>query len=190
MVSTLPALGDTDPVARSPLQTALLVAGIFAVGVTGGILGLPQAAVVVFTVTFGTGVLIRDQSLRREEGARRRGGPDVGEYPLTLSAERVAVGPPIQFRLLPRTRAVWAPGLLCIGPGEARFIPSRDTHADRAWAGPVTDARVTNARATASVRLSGPDGEAQFVLTAPPSNVAEAIPAWIHAPRRGGAPRQ
>ena len=176
--------------ARSPLQTALLLVGVIAIGVVAGILGFPSAGVVIFTAGVGTALLVTDANNRREAGARAAAGDTIAGYPLQLPAERVAVGAKFQFRLLPPTRGVWAPGLLCVGPGEARFVPSRESHRTRAWAGPVDRSEVLSLGSNVGiVRLHGRDGSAQFVVQRPPANLAEALPAWIAAPRGGASPQ-
>lgn len=185
------SLADTGPVkARSPVQTALLLVGVIAIGVVAGILGLPSAGVVIFTAGVGTALFASDANTRRVAGAHAAAGGTIDGYPLQLPAERVAVGAKFQFRLLPPTRGVWAPGLLCVGPGEARFVPSRERDRSRAWAGPVDRSEILSMGPNAAVvRLHGRDGAAQFVLQRPPANLPEALPAWIAAPR-GGSPPQ
>jgi hypothetical protein len=180
-------LVDTGGVVRSPLQTALLLLGILTVAVIGGALGLPQAAVVLFASTIGGGLLVHDANRRRESGARAAAGSSIDGYPLQLPAERYAVGRLLQLRLAPPTRHVWAPGLLCIRPGEARFVPSKDKHRARAWAGPVTSSEVLTTRSVAVVRLHGPEGSAQFAVQAPPPNLEEAVPAWLGTTSGGAA---
>jgi len=176
-------------VVRSPLQTALLLAGLVAVGVVAGVLGLPQAAVVVFTAGVGGALVVTDANKRRDAGAREAAGSSIDGFPLQVPAERVAVGRSFQFRLLPPSRQVRAPGLLCIRPGEARFVPAKDRHRSRAWAGPVSAAAVEQNRSCAVVRLHGAEGAAQFVVQQPPSDLDDAVAAWL-APPAGGAAAQ
>lgn len=171
---------------RSPLRTALLVGAVIAAGVVAGALGLPSAGVVVLTSGVGGAILLDDANKRRGARAREAAGTTIEGFPLQVPAERVAVGRSFQFRLLPPTRQLWAPGLLCIGPGEARFVPAKEKHRPRAWAGPVTSSEVEQSRAVATVRLHGPAGSAQFVVQQPPANLKDAVPAWLSAP--SGAP--
>lgn len=162
---------------------------MLAAGVVAGVLGLPSVAVVILVATVGAGIAVSDADKRRTAGARRAAGDAIDGFPLQLPAERVAVGARLQFRLLPPTRALWAPGLLCVGPGAAQFVPSKEAHRARAWGGPVTSSELlSNGRTSAVVRLHGPEGAAQFVVSHPPPNLAEALPAWIATPR-GSAPQ-
>lgn len=169
---------------RSPIQTALLVAAVFVAGVVAGVLGLPLVAVVIFVSTVGTGILVTDTSQRRMASARAAAGDTLDHLPLQFTAERFAVGARVQFRFVPATRRVWAPGLLCVGPGEARFVPSKEKHRSRAWAGRVTSSEFPwSGKTVAILRLHGPDGSAQFAVSQPPPNLSEAVAAWIAAPR-------
>lgn len=162
--------------APSPLLTAIGFAVILVVAVAVQLAGLPSWLTALVAGGAASALLVAHQSARREAGARAQAGPDVDRYPVRVPAERVAVGKLIQQRLWGPTAKVWAPGLLCLAPGQARFVPSDERRAERAWWGPVerTEVLRVHGRATA-VRVHGAQGAAQFVVQLPIDEVRPAV---------------
>lgn len=165
-----PAVTRTAP--RSA-ATAAKVAGVIGAGAALGMLGLPSAVVTIAAAGVGTTVVVSDIAARRAAGALARVAPaDLARYALQVPAERVAVGPRMQLRLLPPTSRIWAPGLFCVDAARrrARFVAAQERHADRDWAGAFERLEVLRVGAgnrTASVvRVHGSADEAvaQFVV--------------------------
>lgn len=174
---------DTGPVPPSPppstLRTVLMLVGIVAVAVVAGIGGVPMVAVIIGASGIGAAMFLRDMNARRVGGAHDIAGDSIADYPLQLPAERVAVGRLVQIRLLPPTRSVWAPGLLCVRPGHARFVPSKAKFAARAWEGSVERAEVHSLPSSvAVVRLHG-GADGQFVVQRPSAEVDAALRTYV-----------
>ena len=163
----------------SPIRTAVALLAVVAVSSVLIALGVPSVPVVLVGAGVGGGIVARDMSARRSAGATAR-RPDVAGYPLCLPCERVAVGAKFQFRLLPPTRAVWAPGMLCIDTGAAKFVPSAERHGSREWSGQVDQADVAalTGRST-SVRLRSASSAAQFVVQQPAEAVSASLGRFV-----------
>lgn len=162
---------------------ALLVLTV-AAGVVAGIAGAPLALVALATSAIGGALVASRMRERRLEGASALAGEDLQRYPLRLAAERVAVGPTVQPRFLPKTRAVWAPGVLCVDRGDVRFVPSNAKHADRAWHGSAAAVQVLGlAGSSAVVRILQDGGAqpavAQFVVLQPAPAVTSALGHYV-----------
>ena len=114
------------PQRPSVLVPVLWLAVIFVAAVVLGVVGVPPTPVALTTAGLGVFVVARFMIDRRTSGAVAR-EPEIGEsFALRIPAERVAVGKAMQFRLMPSTRKVWAPGLLCAAPGRLRFVRRRN----------------------------------------------------------------
>lgn len=169
-------------------RTVLLVVVTVAAGVAAAAAGAPVALVALATAGVGAALVGSWLSHRRFAGARGLAGAELDRYPVQLPAERVAVGRLVQLRLLPPTRALWAPGVLCASAGEVRFVPARAKHADRSWQGPVRAVEVHGlAGSTSVVRvLDGADpsaAAAQFVVQQPATEVARALDGYLEVTR-------
>ena len=110
---------------------------------------------------------IAHRNARRTEGAQRRAGDLVGDYPVRLSAQRVAPGKAMQVTFSKANRAVHAEGLLCAAPGRLHFVPSKDKDAAKAWEGDVDAVSVERTLAESTIRVHEPAGQAQFVVPSP-----------------------
>lgn len=142
----------------------------------------------IMIVSWGTtAIVLSAVAARRFQGAHDAAGEDLDSYPVKLPGERVAVGRLLQMRLLPPTRNVWAPGLLCVRPGEIRFVPSKPKLADRAWRGRARRVEVHSLPTSASVvRVHGDDGSGQFVVQVAQAEVEASLRPFVPvAPRDG-----
>ena len=165
--------------ASSSVRTAAAVVAIVIACSALTAAGVPSLPVILVGAVVIAGVVARRMSARRTSGALGR-EPEVAGYPVCLPCERVAVGAKLQFRLLPPTRAVWAPGLLCFDEGAARFVAAAEKHIGRDWSGDVAEASVEAlAGRSSSVHIRSTSGSAQFVVQQPADAVRAAVTRYV-----------
>lgn len=162
---------------------------VVVVGVTAGLLGLPLGAVVILTSGVGSALFISDMNARRIAGAHEVADESLEGYPVQFPAERVAVGRLVQFRLLPPTKNVWAPGLLCFRAGRAIFAPSAPKHLARGWKGAAAEVEIHPLPGSAAVlRIHGDGGSSQFVVQRRAGDVEAALRPLVAVALRGSGP--
>lgn len=155
----------------SPL---LLVGAALAVIVLGAVAiaaGVPAGPVLVFGTGVGATMLVRAAGIRTQRRSEELAPGALDVYPLRFPAQRWKVGSPWQFRFVPSSRREWAPGVLGVRYGEARFVPSRAGLQDRAWTGRPTSVEVIKTLQVCAVRFHAPDGGAQFSIQLPADEV-------------------
>lgn len=162
------------PRSRAPLLVLALVA-LIVVAVGLRLAGVPAGPLVVATSGIGAFLVLRIMSDRRFAGAERQDPGALDGFRVQLSAERYAVGRLMQVRLFPPTSRVWAPGVLAVGSGEVRFMPSSAKRADRAWSGRPTAVEVHKIARASVVRVHTAGDSAQFVVQQP----ADAVRAQL-----------
>ena len=163
------------PIARAAVAVAATVVACSALIAAG----VPSVPVILVGAVVAAGVVAKTMAARRTTGALGR-RPEVADYPVCLPCERVAVGAKLQFRLLPPTRAVWAPGLLCLDNGTARFVAAAEKHLGRDWSADVVDASVEALTGRSStVRIRSTSGSAQFVVQQPADAVRAAMTRYV-----------
>ena len=167
-----------DDKTRSLLFTVGWVGLIFVGIVVFGIVTGLTAFVPLGFIWIAVALILRQQALGRRAGAERRAPGLVGTYPMTVAAERVNVGASMQLR----RSGDRAAGLLCVGPGRAGFVPSKERHADRGWEGPVDHVEVHNVLGSAVVRVFDAAGtqSAQFVVQTRPTELVPTLAAYVH----------
>ena len=145
-----------------------LFVGLFVAGVVAAVAGVPITPVVLAVSGVGAALVLEAQATRRFDRAAALAPGALDAYPIQYPAERWRFGPTWQFRVLPRTRRHWAPGVLGIASGEVRFVPSKSSKADLAWTGRPTTVEVQKVLRACVVRFNDPRGPAaQFTLQQP-----------------------
>lgn len=143
--------------------------------------GFPSALAIVAGSGVGTAVLARNLGNKRFEGAEEQSNGAIDRYPLAIPCERVRTkGFFLHPRFLPSVKAVYAPGVLCVAPGEVEFFPSSRRFADKAWRARVTRTEVIPTPWPACfVRLHGSDGAAQFSVSHPAKDVRGHLDPYL-----------
>ena len=158
----------------------LSIAGLIAVAVLVAVaLDTSSPAIAVAAAIAGSGMYIAHRNARRSEGAQRRAGDVVGDYPVRLSAQRVAPGKAMQVTFSKANRAVHAEGLLCAAPGRLHFVPSKDKDAAKAWEGDVDAVSVERTLSESTIRVTSSAGKAQFVVPMPPSQIEQQLAPYV-----------
>lgn len=156
------------------------IGAVVVIAVILGVAGVPMFPVVLAAAAIGGGLVARHMATQRAEGAAALAPGTIDQYAVSMSAERVAVGRAVQVRLLPPTRAVWAPGVLALDDGVVAFVPSKARLSDRAWSGDVERVQLLAVGPRASaVRIYGPDGSAQFVTQMPVDQLRSVIEPYL-----------
>lgn len=150
-----------------------------------GVAGLPMVVVVLVAAGIGGGLVVRHMGAKRIDGATTLAPGEIERFPQAIPVERVAVGRAVQMRLLPPTRAVWAPGVLGVDRGRVAFFPSKARLVDRGWIGDVEGVELMSVGPRASaVRVHGVDGAAQFVSQMPVAELRAALEPFVPVAER------
>ncbi len=149
----------------------LAAAGVFVVGVAAMAAGAPMTPVVLLVAAIDVALLLRASGERKFGRAEQVAPGALDAYPLKFPVQRWAVGAPWQFRFAPASRRVWAAGVLGVGYGEARFVPTSGRSAGAGWVGRPTSVEVLKTMQVCAVRFRAPEGDAQFSIQMPAAQV-------------------
>ena len=145
-----------------------LFAGLFVIGGALMAAGVPVTPVVLMLSGVGAALLIEAQGSRRLARAGELEPGALDPYPVQFPVERWKFGPTWQFRILPWTRRHWAPGVLGVGYGEVRFVPTKTNKQTLAWKSRPTVVEIEKVLRACVVRFHDAGGPAaQFTIQQP-----------------------
>lgn len=161
---------------RSPLVSLGLFVALFVTGVAAAMAGVPTTPVVLALAGIGAALVIEAQGNRRFDRVAALAPGALDRYPVQLPVDRWRFGPTWQFRLLPWTRRHWAPGVLGVGEGEVRFVPSKTSKSALAWTARPTSVEIDGVLRASVVRFHDATGPAaQFTIQQPAEVVRQHL---------------